>query len=103
MKIKGRTLDVINFKGIYRIPTVYRGINNSSKSLINYFGFKDYNKLKKIHKNFLIELEVNFCSNDKYQGAFFHYISKCKYSIPEYSLIRDNTYFYNFRLKPNLN
>ena len=92
MKIKDRIFSAIKFKGVDRIPILFRGLPPLSKKLMKYFkigDFKDSNILLKYYRTLLKELGADIWAAGG-SAAFSNFSPK--YIGPELKLI-DRDYF----------
>ncbi len=102
MNIKERALAAVNFSGVDRIPTTYRGIDYLTESLFKYLGLGSFDNIQKKYKDFLNELGADFWSSGQCPGAFSYFNPECNHPVPELPLINDSAYFYTLGIKSRL-
>ena len=94
MNKKERVLAAINFKGVDKIPTTYRGTKYISESLMKYFKIEDPTNLSKNYKNLLERIGADFWSSGSKIGKFSSFVPEYKGPKPKDEYIEDGQLYY---------
>lgn len=99
MNIKQRVKAAINFKPVDRIPTMYRGIDYLTKSLMKHFGFGNDSKIEKNYKELLKNMGADLYSTGYNPGYFSTFVPECSYPEPELPYAKSGSFFYALDIK----
>jgi uroporphyrinogen decarboxylase len=94
MNRKERVLSAINFKGVDRIPTTFRGVDVFSVSLMKSFNMDDIDDIAGNYKSFLKKIGADFWSSGSKISRFSSFIPKFKGGPPVPPYIDDGSLFH---------
>ena len=102
MNKKERFLAAVNFKGVDRIPTSYRGIDFVSESLLKYFKINEPENLLKNYKELIKAMGADFWSSGSKIGKFTTYIPGYSGPPPEQPYIDDGLFLFTLGIKSKI-
>jgi len=102
MNKKERVLAAVNFKGVDRIPTSYRGLKYVSESLLKYFGFEEYTVFSKNYIEFLKKLGADFWGMGHNICYFSTFHPRYIGPPPKPPYIRDGVLYYTLGINAKL-